>query len=284
MAVTGGTNLANKIILSYIEQKLSQKLVALPTLTDHSGEVPQGADRISIPTVGTAPTIGSDQDIDGGDVTKMAIAFTKTDIDINIWKSAPYVVTPALRFQSAAALIEGLAEATSNSWTQFVEDLVIGEVDDTTATAAVADSTGHKIAISDILKAKEQLDKKHVPFDMRYLLVNHATANTLLAISDFKDADKFGSPGPKVNGQIAKAFGFTVVASGSKVLAPTTGSNNGIALAYHSSCYHYAYQLRDVRNVYGASTSSEEIHFRFGFGKAKFDINNRCYKLTGMVK
>lgn len=72
---------------------------------------------------------------------------------------------------------------------------------------------GASFARADIVEAMRLLDIQEFPAEGRYLAVHPTEHATLLNITDFIDASKYGSTAPVQNGEIGQLFGMKVLKS-----------------------------------------------------------------------
>jgi hypothetical protein len=111
---------------------------------------------------------------------------------------------------------------------------------------------------ADVVKGMELLDIQEFPAENRYLAVHPTEHATLLNITDFIDASKYGSTAPVMNGEIGMLFGMRVL--------KTTVVAVGRPLIYQSEACLLGFQLapqfdsdKDLANL-GTRYSLDQLY------------------------
>jgi len=281
MAQTGTDKLAATIISVTIELALAQKSVVINTLTDHTTEVGPGMDELDLLYVSSLPEYTDDQNIDGGEIPDLDIAFENTKLILDDWKAGKFTISPRTRIQSVSTFLSTIGRSNAQAWAIYIDNKAITSLLTTTSTKAAPGSPNNKITLDLIAESQQILSDNHVDEDSRYMLITPSVRRQMVGISDFTDASKYGSNTPIMTGEVGRVTNFKTIMTTSRILNPT-GADNANALFYHPTCYHHAYQLTDVISAFDTGKSMEQIHFQFGRGEVAHDINNRCHKITGL--
>lgn len=223
------------VVSRIVQMELIQSGILLPTVSDYTSWVKEGATQITLPRAGSFTV----QDKAENTATEFqALTFADDALLLNKYKHIPTQIEDVAQMQ-AAVDVEGeyIKRMASAMAKQIDADLIVQLK---LASAASPDhiialgNAGAGITVANILDARKLLNKQDVPQEDRYLVISPAQEAYLLAISDFVDASKYGASAPVMNAEIGRVFGFKVLVH--------NGLADAEALAYHKSHVAFARQ------------------------------------------
>jgi len=233
-------------ISSIVLDTLREQAKLVPTIMNKSSEVGPGDKSVSILSA-------SELDPDGGTVIQTPgssalqsknLALSAEVLNLDKHKAIFTRIEDRAIMQSVADIRAEVVKAQAAELALEIDkDIVIALKDvhsnnDLTMGASGASS----LALSDILEARKKLREQNLMFqsDDYYLLIKPARERELLALDDFKNADKFGGPSSIVSNSIGKIYGFNVIVHNG------AGMGDADVLAYHRDHVAMAMQM-DVK-------------------------------------
>lgn len=222
------------LIASIVQETLKQSSIFMGTVSDYSGWAPKGAKSVAIPR---RTQLAAADKTENTDLTAQEMTFSVDTIALDKYKAIFVELERHASLQSSvdvqAQLIKEMALELA---LQVDKDLYVQ------MKLASASAPDHRVAFAntstlgkaDILTARKLLNIQNVPMDARWLAVNPLHESELLAISEFVEADKYGSSQGLVNGELGRLFGFRVIMSN------VVEDNN--VIAYHQTAVGLAMQ------------------------------------------
>jgi N4-gp56 family major capsid protein len=224
------------VIAAMVQQALYANAQLIFTVQDHSDKVGKGAKSVSFPrsskitpaskTAGTPTTAQAlTYSVDKLDLTEISHVYVKLE-DVDSIQSVLDVEAEILKDGGA-----GMAEAMD---TYIYEALRDGASSSTPTHVIDWFGSSGTLAKDEFIEAAKLLDLQNVPASDRFFLINPNQKAEIMALSDFIDASKYGSPSAIQNGEIGMVMGFKVICS--------TVCEDDVALAYHRSALAFAMQ------------------------------------------
>ena len=246
MANVSATQIADAqraAISSIVLDTWREQAKLIPTIQNRSGEVKPGDKSLSILSASELES-GAIQTPSGSALSSKNLSLSAEVLDLDQHKAIFTRIEDKAIMQSVADIRAEVVKA------QAAELALEIDKDIVTALKAVhsdndltmGDSGASSIALSDVLEARKKLREQNLMFqsDDYYLLIKPARERELLALDDFKNADKFGGPSSIVSNSIGKIYGFNVIVHNG------AGMGDADVLAYHRDHVAMAMQM-DVK-------------------------------------
>lgn len=222
------------ILSAYVQQRLTERAILIPSIIDRSSEAVKGVGNIKI---GRRTALTSETKAEGTEYT--AQRFTWSTDDLNPTANQEGVYTQLTSLADLNSLLNQESEILQASADALIAKLEASVYTALSATSAstpdhrVALATQDTLSTQDILEARRLLLKQYVPVDNDlFLAINPDQETDLLAMDKFTDASKYGSNMPLIMGEIGRIYGFRVLVSNS-----VTSST---AVAYHRTHVAFA--------------------------------------------
>jgi N4-gp56 family major capsid protein len=225
------------IVANLIQRELIASSVLAPTIMDVSQFASaDGVDEIEFPKLSSFAVI---KKTSGTPVDAAALTYGTTKLLLDQHAVVQWLIEKKANKQAAIAL------ETANMMRAIKAHAKQVDVDVHAAMVAGVSASGpdHIVAFigasfdkADVVNAMKLLDQAEIPSDERFLAVNPAEHATLLLISDFIDASKYGSSQPIQNGEIGMIYGMKVLKS--------TVVTAGRPMAYHKESCVLGFQLQ----------------------------------------
>jgi len=204
----GNTDLTatkNDLIVSFVQRELISKAVVMPTIFDASAFAGKGAKSISVPRAGSFTVE------DRATTAQAALANVTYAVDqivLDQMSTISWVVDPQDEIESSVDVQLDLAGRAARAHSKNFDALAIAGLEaDSTAT-----TTAGAISKAVVLEMRETLLTAEADANELFLLVGPDAEATLLGISEFVEADKYGR-GIIENGVLGRLYGVNVVMS-----------------------------------------------------------------------
>lgn len=185
----GNTDLVatkNDLIVGLVQRELISSAVVMPSILDASPFAGKGAKSVEIPRAGSFAVE------DRATVTQATLAnvtYATDAITLDQMSTVSWLVDPQDEIESAVNVEVDLAQRAARAHANNFDTLVIGGLEaDATAT-----TTAGAISKAIVLEMRETLLTAEADPNALTLLVGPDSESALLAISEFVEADKYGS-------------------------------------------------------------------------------------------
>lgn len=207
------SDLEGNIVLKSIQLELTNKAVLAPLCNDVSGWMIPGTKTIEFPSASSL-TMGAF--VDGYETEAERLTLTTEVLTIDTFKHRPVKINDKAKAFVNQDLGAIAVQRLVSAFVRTLEASLLVAIKDVSSSAPdnILQLTGTSnliLTLADIRTAKYMLDKAYVPTEGRVILVSAKQESTLLGLSDFIDAAKFGSNEPIMNGQIGKIYGMPVI-------------------------------------------------------------------------
>ena len=201
------------IIANIVQRQLIAKSVLAATVRNVSEFAVDGSDEIEFPKTSNFTVV---KKVSGTAVSAAALTYSTDKLLLNEHAVIQWLIEKKANKQSAINLETANLLNAANAHAKQV-DLDIHAAMIAGVSAAGPDHViafaGATFGRADIVKAMELLDIQEIPNELRYMAIHPSEFATLLNITDFVDASKFGSSAPLINGEIGQLFGMKVLKS-----------------------------------------------------------------------
>ena len=227
------------VVSSMVTETLIQESVLIPTITDFSGMVGPGLDRLSIPrsTALAVQTVS-----ESAALTPAAPTVSADTLLLDKNQAIDFRLTDIAALQTTPDMLGWIVRDAMKSLPAAVDDVICAQI--VAASASTPDhriqlsGTGNiEVTIADILGAQKLLNEARVPQQDRYMLINPNQQLVLLQIAALQNANTFGSREAYQNGFLMELFGFKIVMTTSSALADDE------VVFYHKSAVGFARQM-----------------------------------------
>lgn len=269
-----------EILFQDVQAYLVQEAIIVNTITDLTPRVGKGMKSVKVPRFSGLTVADVKQD--GSDAAAGGMTADQDTLVLSSFREVPEYIYEAADLESAVDLKEQFLDAAPRVLGVDIENAIYAELKK--ASAATPDHIlqmseafnavlNTAPSLSDIQTAGLLLDKQSVPGDNRYFLVSNEIKVHLLGKSEIQDASKSGSNSALVNGEFAKLFGMTMIASN---VVPAAE-----CVAYHSTACAFAMQqaINFVQEDQ-KSKGREFIAVRSKYGTKNLDAGVRCVLLN----
>jgi N4-gp56 family major capsid protein len=237
MGVTETSATGMDLVAAMVQKQLIAKAKLMFTVQDESSRAVKGAKSVSFPRTGDLTPVAKAENTDSDAI---ALTYAADQLLLDQHYQAYVKLEDIADVQSVVNIESDILERASAGMAKLM-DTKIYTVLKAGASASAPDhiidhySASGAITRTKILAARKLLDDQNVPDEDRFMVVNPAQEAELLDIDGFVDADKYGSRDAKLNGEIGRLFGFTVI--------KTTVCEDNVTLYYHRSACAFARQL-----------------------------------------
>jgi len=259
MGVTEVAGVTQASISGLIQSYLYEKTRLLPTITDYSSRVAPGDKSVSIGRSGGF-TVGSKSENTA--LEAQSITYGSDTITLENHRAVQFLVEDIANIQSVPFIVEDAMKKASADLAVDIDTYIVAELAKASASApdhqvVFADTSTDVVALADILAARKLLQAQHLNTDECYIGIGPEKEAEMLAISNFIEAQKWGSNEPIMNGVIGKLYGMKVVVS---------SLFTDRMITYHPSAVGFAFQQaiaveqqRDLANL-GTRYSLSLLH------------------------
>lgn len=185
----GNTDLVatkNDLIVALVQRELISKAVVMPSIADLSAFASKGSKSISVPRAGS---FSVEDRATTAQATLANVTYAVDQINLDQMSTVSWVVDPQDEVESAVAVEADLAQRAARAHARNFDNLVIAGLEaDATAT-----TTAGAITKDIVLEMREALLSAEADPNQLTLLVGPDSESTLLGISEFVEADKYGS-------------------------------------------------------------------------------------------
>lgn len=220
------------VLYNQVQMLLSQRAVLLPTISDYSSLVEEGANSVDIPRLSAG--VARDMLFDGNENINSGMGIAVDTLLFGAFKEVPEFIYDDKRSQTRADLDAYFMETSPVVMSDTIEQAVYAELK--LASAAAPDNrlplTVAAPTFDEITAAQVRLDEENVPQEDRYLACTPAMKSKLLKIQEVKDASLRMDQSVVIKGQFSEVAGFKFVVT-----------NNATAdeiLCYHKSALAFA--------------------------------------------
>ena len=247
MGVTEMTS--NDLALAVVQETLREKTRLLPTVSLY--EAPKGSQSVRVPR---RDQFSAESKGENSALTSQALTFSYDEITLNKQRSVLSRVEDIASIQSSSDINAEILKDMSAELAKAVDAAIISELKSASSSgpdhAHDFAATDDAIAVADIVNARKLLRSQYVPMDdgKLWMIIAPNQEAEMLQISNFIDANKYGTDRPIVSGFIGSVLGFNV--------AVNADLSDYDALFYHSSACGVAFSqspsfesARDLSNV-----------------------------------
>ena len=226
--------------------------IVIPTLTStYSGEARKGN---TVHIVGAVTPTVVDYKAAGRVINAEALADTEVTLLIDQEKAFSVNIDDVDAVQAAGTFDAWVASAgralAEDAENYVIDTMVASAVNANSGAGAVAVDTADE-AKAAIRKLRTEMSKAKVPTTGRFVVVNPAMADLLLA--GLSDVAMAGDSGELRNGQVGRLAGFTVLES------PLLGSDAPAAVAYHEAAVAFVSQIDKVESLRNPSKFADIV-------------------------
>ena len=236
-------------ISSIVLDTLREKAKLVPTIMNKSGEVGPGDKSLAILSASELES-GAIQTPGSSALTSKNLSLSSEVLNLDKHKSIFTRIEDKAILQSVADIRAEVVKAQAAELALQIDADIVDALKrvsgnptyDDGGTGEVAGSPQHHLnmvgdisdgtntmKLDDVLTARSLLRKQNLMFDSDdyYMLISPDREKDLLALDDFKNADKFGGPSAIVSNSIGRIYGFNVIV------------HNGAGIAADDViCYH----------------------------------------------
>lgn len=204
----GNTDLVatkNDLIVSLVQRELISKAVVMPTIRDASAFANKGSKSIAVPRAGSFSVEDRATTVQASLVN---VTYATDTITLDQMSTISWVVDPQDEIESAVEVEADLAARAARAHAKNFDTLVVAGLEaDATAT-----TTAGAISKAIVLEMRETLLAAEADPNNLFLLLGPDSESTLLNISEFVEADKYGSSAIP-SGVLGTLYGVKVVLS-----------------------------------------------------------------------
>jgi N4-gp56 family major capsid protein len=239
MTTTTGAVFVPEIWAKDLMNATRSNLVLANLVKRFDDEVSAYGDKIHVGNIShltaTAVTPGSDVNTQGPTETEVAI-------DVDQHYESSFEIHDRLKFQAKYRLAEEYKSEAGYALAKQIDSALAGLY---AGLSQYVGSGSVQMTDANILAAKLKLDNADVPRTNRYLVVDPAAENDLLAIDKFVRYDALGTGDAIKNGMIGKLYGMEIFSS-TNIVTETASPNVVHNLMFHKDAFGLALQ-KDVQ-------------------------------------
>lgn len=219
------------VLYNQVQALLTQRAVLLPTISDYSSLVVEGANSVDIPRLSRG--VARDSKFDGTENTNSGMAIAVDTLLFDQFKEVPEYIYDDARSKTSADLDAYFMQVSPTVMADTIEQAVYAELKKASASAPDNILTiSAQPTWDELVAAQVRLDEENVPMEDRFLACTPAMKAKLLKIQEVKDASLRMDQSVVVKGQFSEAAGFKFVVT-----------NNATAdeiLCYHKTAMAFA--------------------------------------------
>jgi hypothetical protein len=239
MAIISATEVGTTrqdLVSAIVQETLKAKSILIPTVLDYSSSLPAGAKSLYIPRRGQFTGADKSEDTD---LTSQAFTFTQDQLTL-AHKAVLSEVELIAELQSNVSVEAEVIKESAAELAKIMDDLIIAQLKLASSASPdhildYANTPTDTLAVADIANARMLLNKQFVPMNDRFMVISPDQEAAVLQLSNFVQAQMYGSNDPVMNGVIGKIFGFSVMVHPSLSAAD--------ALFYQRQAVAFAVQL-----------------------------------------
>jgi N4-gp56 family major capsid protein len=271
MAATGVTETVATsidVVAAILQQELIEKAVLLGTVTDYSAWVLPGANTVKLPRSGSFTATNKAENTA---TTTSSLTFATDDIELNIHGHIVAEIEDIAQEQSALDIEATYMERMATAMALYVDNQVAAALVKASNDIQLSGTSNLVLTLADIAEARKLLNEADVPQEERFLAIPAAQEEAMLNISNFINADQYGSRDGLMNGEIGRVFGF-------RVIVTNQFSSDSEFVAYHRSHVGFARQMapKFERQRSSLTKLSDEVSLSLLFGVKQLDSGNRA--------
>lgn len=259
MGVISNTDLTatkNALIVSLVQRELISKAVVMPTVRDASMFAGKGSKSISVPR-GTSMAV--EDRATGAQAALVDVVYAVDPIVLDQMSTVSWIVDPQDEIESSVDVQSDLIGRSARAHAKNFDTKVIAGIE----AAATATTTAGAITKAIFLEMRQALLVAEANLNQLTFLCGPSSETILLGISEFVNADVYGSA-VIPNGVIGKLYGVSVVVS-SQIAANTF-------YMYDKDGYGFAFQKgmqTDERKApeYGSGALLRVVDAKWGHAK-----------------
>lgn len=238
---------SQEIVNSIVQQELIQSMVLAPTLTDMSGRVGAGMDKLKLPRTGSFTATAK---ADGVNMTSQALTFVTDDLALDQHYGVYTTIERIASLQANVDLLGEVAKRMASALAYEMDAKIYAQMKLTSAAAPdhrvlFDNDPTATLAKNDFVKAKKLLKLQNVPMgdNKLFAALSPERESDILKLSDFVSADSWqtGSESAKLNGVIGRIYGFNIVIS--------NVVEDAAVIFYHSDHVAWARQLQPTMDT-----------------------------------
>lgn len=191
------------LIASVVQRELAFQAKLVPTIMDVSPFAIKGAKSISIPKMNSFTVVDRDTGVQG-DASVLVSTADQLLLDINAYVA--WIVDSSDEVQSTLVWQSELAKRAAAAHGRYVDTNIIAQLE----TVGTATTTAGNISKAVVLEMRKALLDSHADLNSCTLAIGTGQEALLLAISEFVEADKYGSSNIP-SGVIGRLFGVNVM-------------------------------------------------------------------------
>lgn len=203
-------------ISSIVLDTLREKAKLVPTIMDKSNEVAPGDKSLSILSASELES-GAIQDPSGG-LTSKNLSLSAETLNLDKHQSIFTRIEDKAILQSVADIRAEVVKAQAAELALQMDTEIVSALKSVSTAApdhliTMGASGASAIALDDVLEARNLLRKQNLMFDSDdyFMLISPDREKDLLALDDFKHADKLGAPSSIFANSIGRIYGFNVI-------------------------------------------------------------------------
>lgn len=250
------------LIVETVQRELAAAAKIRPLVSDVSSFAEEGLESISFPKLGsfTVQKLGEGQKADAQTLTA-----TVDKLDLDELATVQFILKNQSKVQSRLRLEQALIQRAASGHARGVDqDLIASMI----AGAASANDVSYNASdIEDnILEVVEKLDSQNAPEEGRFLVFRPAQKRLILGVSNFVQAERYGSNVPIMQGEVGMAYGIRFVMSN----IAATGYTDGVMFGFHREACAIGFQVDpfvDEQKAieYGAGSKRVAVDQLYGY-------------------
>lgn len=196
----------NALIISLVQRELISKAVVMPTIRDASAFAGKGSKSIDVPRAGSFAVQDRATTVEA---TLVNVTYATDQIVLDQMSTVSWLVDPQDEIESSVDVMVDTAQRAAKAQAKNFDTLVIAGLEtDSTDTA----TTAANITLAVFLEMRKTLLLAEAELGNLTFLTGPDQESDLLAISQFVDADKYGSA-IIPSGTLGRLYGVNVVIS-----------------------------------------------------------------------
>ena len=244
-------------IVETVQRELAAQAKMLPLVNNVSEFALPGRKTISFPLLPSAVVtkVSVDTSVDA-----QALTATEEELNLDQHASVQFIIKRQAEIQSQLRFEQALISRAASAHARTVDSDILEELASNGAVGnAVTYNAGN---IEDnILEIVQNLDEAHAPEEGRFVVFRPAQKKLLLAVSNFVQADRYGSNVPLVSGELGQAYGLRFVMSANT----STTFVDGVMVGFQREALNIGFQM--------APMIDEEKDIKWGAGSKRIAVD-----------
>jgi|CXWL01.1.fsa_nt_gi N4-gp56 family major capsid protein len=270
------TAASQALVANVVQTVLKQKSILMGTVDDYSKFAVKGSKSVSVPK--RTQYAAADKS-ENTDLTSQVLTYSVDTIALDKHKA---IYSKLERIAGAQAnvdvasdiLLESAAELALQIDKDIITQLKLISTSAPDHWLDYVDTAGNALAIADIVNARKLLNKQNVPLDNRFMVISPDKEADMLNITNFIQAQNYGSNQPLINGEIGRVMGFTVLVHNSLSALDS--------LFYHKSHCGFAMQIQpEFATMFQLASVSDEFLLHQLYGTKVMSAGIRGVYLDG---